>query len=86
MSEVYAGVPLLHQTPVAIVPVSWTDLAAIKLRNTLECFSYCVDFHRVRSRPQFADQPSPCSQGGRAIEFNVIDGLDHASAALLQSS
>jgi hypothetical protein len=47
--------PLVHQEPVSIVLVSFTEGEAMTLRNVLEYFNYRVEIHRVGSRPQFVE-------------------------------
>lgn len=47
--------PLVAQTPVSIVMVSYTDMEALALRSVLECFNYRVEMHHVGSRPQFLE-------------------------------
>jgi len=47
--------PLIHQEPLSLVVVSYSDLEAIALRSILEYFNYRVEIHWIGSRPQFLE-------------------------------
>jgi len=55
MDLVQEDFPLVHQEPISIILVSYTEGEAMALRNVLECFNYRVEIHRVGSRPQFLE-------------------------------
>lgn len=47
--------PLVHEEPISLIMVSYTDLEAIALRSVMEYFNYRVEVHRIGSRPQFLE-------------------------------